>query len=76
MKTLSYYLSTIEEIEVGNIYYFGQLVEGDGDLDELLFSRSVAIYDEAEDDHKIVDFEIVEEDTDILKTKVKVIYIF
>ncbi|MFR1688207.1 MAG: hypothetical protein ACLSVX_13615 [Massilimicrobiota timonensis] len=76
MKTLSYYLSTIEEIEVGNIYYFGQLVEGDGDLDELLFSRSVAIYDETEDDHKIVDFEIVEEDTDILKTKVKVIDIF
>lgn len=76
MKTLSYYLSTIEEIEVGNIYYFGQLAEGDGDLDELLFSRSVAIYDETEDDHKIVDFEIVEEDTDILKTKVKVIDIF
>lgn len=76
MKTFSYYLSTIEEIEVGNIYYFGQLVEGDGDLDELLFSRSVAIYDETEDDHKIVDFEIVEEDTDILKTKVKVIDIF
>lgn len=76
MKTFSYYLSTIEEIEVGNIYYFGQLVEGDGDLDELLFSRSVAIYDETEDDHKIVDFEIVEKDTDILKTKVKVIDIF
>lgn len=76
MKTFSYYLSGIEEIEVGNIYYFGQLVEGDGDLDELLFSRSVAIYDENEDDHKIVDFEIVEEDTDILKTKVKVIDIF
>ena len=64
MKTFSYYLSTIEEVEVGNIYYFGQLVEGDGDLDE------------NEDDHKIVDFEIVEEDTDILKTKVKVIDIF
>lgn len=75
MKTFGYYLSTIEEVEVGNIYYFGQLVEGDGDLDELLQSRSVAIYDENEDDHKIVDFEIVE-DTDILKTKVKVIDIF
>ena len=39
-------------------------------------TSNVAIYDENEDDHKIVDFEIVEEDTDILKTKVKVIDIF
>ena len=44
MKTLSYELGRIENIEIGNTYYFGQLWDGeDGDGQDLLSSGSIAI---------------------------------
>lgn len=74
MKTFSYVksVSLTEEIEVGESYYFGELVNGDGDLDELLESGCVAIYDEEIEEERIVEFEIVENDENILDTVVKV----
>lgn len=72
MKTLSYVKSKIEEIEVGEKYYFGQLVNGDENLDELVESECVAIYDEEIEEERIVDFEVIEENEDILQTLVKV----
>lgn len=73
MKTFSYVRGTIEEIKVGEIYYFGQLVNGDEDLEELLEDGCVAIYDEEIGEERIVDFEIIENDQNILETLVKVI---
>ena len=74
MKKFSYVksVSLTEEIEVGESYYFGELVNGDGDLNELLESGCVAIYDEEIEEERIVDFEIVENDENILDTVVKV----
>lgn len=71
MKTLDYIYGGVEEIEVGNKYYFGQLCEGDADAEELLKSGSIAVYDE-DGEEVICDFEIVETDEDIMKTIVKV----
>lgn len=77
MKTFGYGMGTvIEEIEVGEQYYFGQLVNGDEELEELLNSKCVAIYDEETEEEKIVDFKIIEENKDILQTVVEVIDIF
>lgn len=72
MKTFSYVKGTIEEIKVGEIYYFGQLVDGDGDLEELLESGCVAIYDEEIEEERIVDFDVVENNVNILDTYVNV----
>ncbi len=71
MKTLDYIYGGVEEITLGETYYFGQLCEGDADAEELLESGAIAVYDE-EGECVICDFEIVENDEDILKTIVKV----
>ena len=72
MKTLDYIYGGVEEIVVGNKYYFGQLCEGDADAEELLESGAIAVYDN-NGEEAICDFEIVEEDDDILNTIVKIV---
>lgn len=67
MKTLDYIYGGTEEIEIGNKYYFGQLCEGDAEVDELLESGAIAVYDD-EGEYIICDFEIVEKDDDIFNT--------
>lgn len=71
MKTLSYIYGNEEEIKVGNEYCFGQLWDGEGDGELLLERGNVS-----PDNENVVEFEIVEKDEDILKTRVKVINIF
>lgn len=74
MKTLSYIYSNIEDVVIGNTYYFGQLWDGDGGGSrgrELLESGCVALY---QDNYNcvIVDFDIIMRSKDILQTFVKV----
>ena len=72
MKTLSYILGKIEEIEIDKEYYFGQLWDGEGDGEELLESGTVS-----PDSENVVAFEILEEDPDdICRTLVKVLDIY
>lgn len=75
MKTFSYIKGTIEKIKIGKSYYYGQLVNGDGDLDELLQSGCVAVYDEKSEEEKIVEFKILENNQNILDTLVMVLEI-
>lgn len=72
MKTLSYVLGRGSEIEIGGIYYFGQLWDGNGDGDELLESGAIS----PKNDEDIVGFEVVEHNEDVLKTQVKVTDIY
>lgn len=68
MKTLSYVLGKIEEIQIGQEYYFGQLWDGE----ELLESGAIS-----PDNESTVAFEVLEEDPDdICKTIVKVTDIY
>ena len=61
MKTKSYLMSTGEEnIEVGKTYYFGELNDDEVNPGELLFSGSIAVWDEETEDWKAVDFKIEE----------------
>lgn len=73
MMTLSYVLGNIEEIKIGQKYYFGQLWDGEsGDASELLESGAVS-----PDEENVVAFEVLEEDPDdICKTLVKVTDIY
>lgn len=72
MKTLSYILGIVEEIKIGQKYYFGQLWDGqDGDADELLDSGTVS-----PDNDNVVVFDIIEKAGDPLKTLVKIIDIY
>lgn len=71
MKTLSYELATEEEINIGEIYYFGQLWDGDGDGEELLEDGTIS-----PDEENVVAFEVVEREEDILRTIVKVTDIY
>ena len=72
MKTLSYILGKIEEIEIDKEYYFGQLWDGEGDGEELLESGTVS-----PDEENVVAFEVLEENPDdICKTLVKVTDIY
>lgn len=66
MKTLSYIYGEDEEIKVGNTYYFGELWDGIGDGEELLKSGTISI------DDVLIDFGVIEENTDILKSIVEV----
>lgn len=70
------YHSCSQEIEVGLECYFGALRDGNGDENELLASGCVAVYyPDAENfgDFEIVDFEVLEENTDnILDTWVRI----
>ena len=70
MPFLSYILGTEDTIEAGKEYYFGQLWDGNGDGEELLESRAIAVYQD--DEEYIVDFEVLESAEDILQTRVKV----
>ena len=70
LETFSFIGCSIEEIKVGESYYFGQLVDGEGDLLELLNSGCVGVGDE------VVEFNIGIEDIDILKTLVIVTDIY
>lgn len=66
IKTLSYVRGREEEIITGKEYYFGQLWEGLGDVDEILESGSIYV------DDSCVYFEIIETNDDIMQTLVKV----
>ena len=66
MKTLSYIYAAEEGIEIGNTYYYGQLWDGYGDGEFLLESGSIAI------DDVLVEFEVIEVNTDIFKSIVEV----
>lgn len=73
MKTLGYVkCPAITDIEVGQKYYFGELVDGSENLEELLDSKCVAIYDKEIEKNRIVDFEIFENSDNTLDVIVKV----
>lgn len=71
MKTLSYILGKIEEIEIDKEYYFGQLWDGEGDEEELLESGTVS-----PDEENVIAFEIIENADNPLETLVKVTDIY
>lgn len=71
MKTLSYVYGTEEEIEIGKKYYFGELWDGNGDGDDLLESGSVS-----PDNENVVEFEVVEQDENVLNALVRVTDIY
>lgn len=71
MKTLSYILGKIEEIEIDKEYYFGQLWDGNGDGDELLESGAVS-----PDGENVIAFDVIENADDPLETLVKVTDIY
>lgn len=71
MKTLSYILGKIEEIEIDKEYYFGQLWDGNGDGDELLESGTVS-----PDGENVIAFDYIENADDPLETLVKVTDIY
>lgn len=80
MKTLDY-ITGVREIKIGEEYYFGELWDGCDNGEELLESGSIAIIDKdsleiLDDCFDVVEFEILETDEDILKTRVKVKDIF
>lgn len=70
MKTLSYTLGSIEEIVIGQEYYFGQLWDGEGDGEELLKSGSIGI------DEMVIEFKQLDEEEDIMRTWVRVTDIY
>lgn len=70
MLTITYVYGEKEEIELGNTYYFGEIWDGIGDGEELLKSGTISI------DDTLVDFEVIEENTDLLKSIVRVIGIY
>lgn len=68
MKTLSYILGQEKEIKIGEKYYFGELWDGEGDIEELLESGAVS-----PDNENVVSFEIIKLSPDEpIKTLVKV----
>lgn len=69
-RTLSYVYGKQEEIRQEEEYYFGELWDGNGDGAEILESGAVAVYDENKDDFKVVEFEIVESNENIMQTRV------
>lgn len=73
-------MSTGEEnIEVGKTYYFGELLDHEVNSGELLFSGSIAVWDDETEDWKAVYFKIEEaelNENDYLETLVKVIGIY
>lgn len=80
MKTLDY-ITGVREIKIGEEYYFGELWDGNGDGEELLESGSIEIINKdlleiLDYCFDVVEFDILETDEDILKTRVKVKDIF
>lgn len=76
MNTLSYIRGSEEELKVGGKYYFGQLCDGNGDVEELLESGAIAIWDAEEEKEIIVSFETIDTDENIMDTFVKVTDIY
>lgn len=72
MNTLSYIRGSEEEIKVGGEYYFGQFWNGNGDVEELLESGAIAVWDSVGEEEYIIDFNVVESDENIMDTIVKV----
>ena len=70
MLTICYDYGEKEDIELGKIYYFGEIWDGIGDGEELLKRGTISI------DDVLVDFEVIQENTDILKSVVEVIGIY
>lgn len=66
MTTLNY-SKAIEEIVIGETYYFGQLWDGNGDGLELLESGAIS-----PDNENTIFFELIEPDEDIMDALVKV----
>lgn len=72
IETLSYVLGTKTEVEEGKEYYFGELYDGE-DMEEILSSGCVAMWDDAIEEERIVDFDVVElDENDLLSTMVRV----
>lgn len=71
MKTLSYVLGSIEEIKIGQEYYFGQLWDGEGDGEELMESGAIS-----PDNESTVAFEVAEKAEDLAQTVVRVTDIY
>lgn len=72
MRTLDYILGQIEEIQIGQEYYFGQIWDGEtGDAEELLESGTVS-----PDEENVVAFTIVKTSDDPLQTVIKVTDIY
>lgn len=69
-KTFSYVGCVEEEIQVGEEYYFGQLVDGEGDVEQLLEDGCVGIKND------VVEFVTLEHSNDIFKTIVRVTDIY
>ena len=57
-----------ENIEVGKTYYFGELNDDEVNPGELLFSGSIAVWDEETEDWKAVDFKIEESELNEMTT--------
>lgn len=74
MKTFNYVLGAEKEIEKGEIYYFGQIWDGNYDAEMLLEDGCICVDEETA---TIVDFTVIKRDCeDILKTIVKVTDIY
>lgn len=71
MKTLSYIGCIEENITINNIYYFGQLWNGDGDANQFLDCCTVS-----PDNINVVSFKIFKRNESPLDTLVKVIDIY
>ena len=70
MLTIRYDYGEKEEIELLKTYYFGEIWDGIGDGEEFLKRGTISI------DDILIDFEVIEENTDILKSIVQVIGIY
>lgn len=72
IETLSYIIGTEERVEEGKEYYFGELYDG-SDVEEILESGCVAMWDNGIEEERIVDFSTIELDKeDLLNSLVKV----
>lgn len=73
VRTESFVLGNYKFVVPGNIFYFGELWDGNGYGEELLESGCIGMYDEDQEQEVVVDFEVIERDIHILKTLVRVI---
>lgn len=64
-------LESLEEITIGMEVRFTELWDGNGDGEELLQSGAISL-----DNDNVVAFEVVEENSDILRTVVRVTDIY
>lgn len=62
LLTESYHFLAREELKKGEVYYFGQLWDGNGDGEEILNSGSIWMYDASADEYCLVSFKIVNEE--------------